>query len=78
MCYCFLQGLFTAWGMKQGLIVSHGNIPKLCLCRFVSDQSSDSFSSNSELFDEVEFLSEEMCENGTPELSMDEEGLVSC
>ena len=34
-CYCFLQGLFTAWEMKQGLIFSHGNIPKLCLCRFV-------------------------------------------
>ena len=34
-CHCFLQGLFTAWGMKQGLIVSHGNITKLCLCRFV-------------------------------------------
>ena len=30
-----LQGLFTAWGMKQGLIVSRGNIPKLCLCIFV-------------------------------------------
>ena len=29
------SGLFTAWGMKQGLIVSCGNIPKLCLCRFV-------------------------------------------
>ena len=43
-----------------------------------SDRSSDSFSSNSELFDEVEFLTEEMCENGTPELSMDEEGSVSC
>ena len=43
-----------------------------------SDRSSDSFSSNSELFDEVEFLSEEMCENGTHELSMDEEGSVSC
>jgi hypothetical protein len=42
-----------------------------------SDQSSDSFSSNSELFDEVEFSSEEMCENGTSELSMDEEGSVS-
>ena len=42
-----------------------------------SDRSSDSFSSNSELFDEVEFSSEEMCENGTPELSMDEEGSVS-
>ena len=41
------------------------------------DQSSDSFSSNSELFDEVEFSSEEMCENGTSELSMDEEGSVS-
>ena len=34
-CYCFLQGLFTAWEMKQGLIVSCGNIAKLCLCRFV-------------------------------------------
>ena len=43
-----------------------------------SDQSSDSFSSNSELFDEVEFSSEEMCESGTPELSMDEESSVSC
>ena len=43
-----------------------------------SDRSSDSFSSNSELFDEVEFSSEEMCENGTPELSMHEEGSVSC
>ena len=42
-----------------------------------SDRSSDSFSSNSELFDEVEFSSEEMCENGTPELSTDEEGSVS-
>ena len=42
-----------------------------------SDWSSDSFSSNSELFD-VELLSEEMCENGTPEPSMDEEGSVSC
>ena len=30
-----------------------------------SDHSSDSFSSNSELFDEVEFSSEEMCESGT-------------
>ena len=35
-----------------------------------SDWSSDSFSSNSELFDEVEFSSEEMCENGSPEYSM--------
>ena len=43
-----------------------------------SDWSSDSFSSNSELFDEVEFSSEEMCESGTPELSMDEESSVSC
>ena len=43
-----------------------------------SDRSSDSSSSNSELFDEVEFSSEEMCEDGTPELSMDEEGSVSC
>ena len=43
-----------------------------------SDWSSDSFSSNSELFDEVEFSSEEMYENGCPELSMDEEGSVSC
>ena len=43
-----------------------------------SDQSSDSFSSNSDLFDEVEFSSEEMCESGTPELSMDEESSVSC
>ena len=43
-----------------------------------SDRSSDSFSSNSELFDEVEFSSEEMYENGCPELSMDEEGSVSC
>ena len=43
-----------------------------------SDRSSDSFSSNSELFDEVEFSSEEMCEDGTPEFSMDEEGSVSC
>ena len=43
-----------------------------------SDQSSDSFSSNSELFDEVEFSSEEMRESGTPELSMDEESSVSC
>ena len=43
-----------------------------------SDQSSDSFSSNSELFDEVEFASEEMYENGSPELFMDEEGSVSC
>ena len=42
-----------------------------------SDRSSDSFSTNSELFDEVEFLSEEMCESGTFELSMDEEGSVS-
>ena len=32
MCYCFLQGLFTVWEMKQ-LIVSHENIPKFCLCR---------------------------------------------
>ena len=39
-----------------------------------SDRSSDSFSSNSELFYEVEFLSEEMYENGCSELSMDEEG----
>ena len=43
-----------------------------------SDRSSDSFSSNSKLFDEVEFSSEEMYENGCPELSMDEEGSVSC
>ena len=43
-----------------------------------SDRSSDSFSSNSELFDELEFLSEEMCENGSPEFSTDEEGSVSC
>ena len=43
-----------------------------------SDQSSDSFSSNSELFDEVEFSSEEMCENGSPQCSMDEEESVSC
>ena len=43
-----------------------------------SDWSSDSFSSNSELFDEVEFSSEEMCENGSPECSMDEEESVSC
>ena len=42
-----------------------------------SDRSSDSFSSNSKLFDEVEFSSEEMCESGTPELSTDEEGSVS-
>ena len=42
-----------------------------------SDWSSDNFSSNSELFDEVEFSSE-MCESGTPELSMDEESSVSC
>jgi hypothetical protein len=41
------------------------------------DRSSDSFSSNSELFD-VEFLPGEMCESGTPELSMDEGGSVSC
>ena len=34
-----------------------------------SDRSSDSFSSNSELFDEVEFSSEEMCENGSHECS---------
>ena len=34
-CYCFLQGLFTAWDTKQGSIVSRGNIPKLCLCIFV-------------------------------------------
>ena len=34
-------------------------------------------SSNSELFDGVEFLSEEMCENGSHECSMDEES-VSC
>ena len=32
-----------------------------------SDRSSDSFTSNSELFDEVEFSSEEMYENGCPE-----------
>ena len=43
-----------------------------------SDRSSDNFSSNSELFDKVDFSSEEMCESGTPELSMDEEGSVSC
>ena len=43
-----------------------------------SDQSSDSFSSNSELLDEVEFSSEAMYENGCPELSMDEESSVSC
>ena len=43
-----------------------------------SDRSSDSFSSNSKLFDEVEFSSEEMCENGSPEFSMNEEGSVSC
>ena len=43
-----------------------------------SDRSSDSFSSNSELFDEVELSSEEMYENGCLELSMDEEGSVSC
>ena len=41
-------------------------------------RTSDSFGSNSELFDEVEFLSEEMCENGSPECSMDEEESVSC
>ena len=29
-------------------------------------------------FDEVEFLSGEMCENGSPECSMDEEESVSC
>ena len=43
-----------------------------------SDRSLHSFTSNSELFDEVEFSSEEMCESGTPELSTDEEGSVSC
>ena len=43
-----------------------------------SDRSSDSFSSNSELFDEVEFSLEEMYENGGPECSMDEEDSVSC
>ena len=47
-----------------------------------SDRSSDSFSNNSELFDEVEFSSEGMYENGCPELSMDEKGsslmLVVC
>ena len=43
-----------------------------------SDQSSDSFRINSELFDEVEFSSEDMCENGSPECSMDEEDSVSC
>ena len=43
-----------------------------------SDRSSDSFSNNSELFDEVEFSSEGMYENGCPELSMDEKGSVSC
>ena len=42
-----------------------------------SDQSSDSSSSNSELFDEVKFSSEEMCENGSHECSMDEEESVS-
>ena len=42
-----------------------------------SDQSSDSSSSNSEHFDEVEILSEEMCENGSHECSMHEES-VSC
>ena len=41
-------------------------------------RTSDSSSSNSELFDEVEFLSEEMCENRSPECSMDEEESVSC
>ena len=43
-----------------------------------SDRSSDSSSSNSELFDEVEFSSKDMCENGSPECSMDEEDSVSC
>ena len=43
-----------------------------------SDRSLDSSSNNSELFDEVEFSSEEMCENGGPEFSMDEEDSVSC
>ena len=43
-----------------------------------SDWSSDSSSSNSEPFDEVEFSSEEMCKNRSPECSMDEEESVSC
>ena len=43
-----------------------------------SDWSSDSSSSNSELFDKVGFLSEDMCENGSPECSIDEEDSVSC
>ena len=43
-----------------------------------SDRTSDSFSSNSELFDEVEFSSEVMYKNGCLVLSMDEEGFVSC
>ena len=37
-----------------------------------------SSSSNSELFDKVGFLSEDMCENGSPECSIDEEDSVSC
>jgi hypothetical protein len=43
-----------------------------------SDQSSDGSSGNSELFDEVEFSSEEMCENGSFECSINEEHSVSC
>ena len=43
-----------------------------------SDRSSDSFSSNFEHFDEVEFSSVEMCENGSHEFSMGEEESVSC
>ena len=43
-----------------------------------SDQSSDSFSSNSKNFNEVEFSLEEMCENGSHECPMDEEESVSC
>ena len=31
----FPSGSFHSMGMKQGLIVSQGNIPKLCLCIFV-------------------------------------------
>ena len=43
-----------------------------------SDWSSDSSSSNSEPFDDVEFSLEEMCENGSHECSIDEEESVSC